>query len=79
MDEVGAFLRPLGLERYQPMFAEEAITEVDLLRSMGEEMLREVRTARLLAPTSAVSARARAPRPRVRAASHSDALRSTDR
>ena len=44
MDEVGAFLRPLGLERYQAMFADEAITEVDLLRSMGEEMLREVCT-----------------------------------
>ena len=41
MSEVLAFLRPLGLERYHSMFEDEAITEVDLLRSMGEAMLRE--------------------------------------
>ena len=42
--ELVAFLKPLGLERYAGMLEEEAITEVDLLRSMGEEMLREVST-----------------------------------
>ena len=43
METVDAFLTRLGLSRYASMLADEAITEVDLLRSMGEEILREVR------------------------------------
>ena len=43
METVDAFLTRLGLSCYATMLADEAITEVDLLRSMGEEILREVR------------------------------------
>ena len=43
METVDAFLTRLGLSCYASMLADEAITEVDLLRSMGEEILREVR------------------------------------
>lgn len=43
METVDAFLTRLGLSCYASMLADEAITEVDLLRSMGEDILREVR------------------------------------
>ena len=43
METVDAFLTRLGLSCYATMLADEAITEVDLLRSMGEEIIREVR------------------------------------
>ena len=43
METVDAFLTRLGLSCYATMLVDEAITEVDLLRSMGEEILREVR------------------------------------
>lgn len=38
---VATMLAALGLERYVPVFEEEAITDVALLHSMGAEMLRE--------------------------------------
>ena len=41
MDELEQFLQPLGLVRYLSTFRDEEINDVALLRSMGEEMLRE--------------------------------------
>jgi hypothetical protein len=41
-DELLVFLRRLGLEDEHQMLQEEAITDVELLKSMGEDMLREV-------------------------------------
>ena len=40
-EDIRDFLRPLGLERHCELLEDEAITEVSLLRSMGDEVLRE--------------------------------------
>ena len=41
MADVETFLKSIGLGKYAATFADEEITEVALLRSMGEDMLRE--------------------------------------
>ena len=40
-DGLAAFLKPLGLGSYLDTFREEEINDVALLKSMGEDMLRE--------------------------------------
>ena len=40
-DPLAAFLKPLGLIDYLQTFKDEEIHDVSLLKSMGEEMLRE--------------------------------------
>lgn len=40
-DDVASLLAALGLEHHLPVFEEEAISDVSLLHSMGNEMLRE--------------------------------------
>lgn len=41
MSEISALLAKLSLSKYEEVFVEEAITEVSLLTSMGDAMLRE--------------------------------------